>query len=205
MIGRTEFQNVSGTRCPTDFVELPSILMEKFLTHADSLALIARHHQTERPLAMEDLQRHLGASTSFADLETHDELMLSLLDQRLHSIPSESNNIDSTRLYEDVQKTSSILEPILGLDWQGRFSHLVSYPATYYAYPLDRALSTAIWEDSFASSPLSEKLGRAYKQRLLSHGGAREPRDSLIDFASSTPSASGRNRVLDLLTDLQPE
>ena len=49
MIGCTKDQSVSGTRCATGFVELPSILMKHFLTSSRVLALFCT--STERATA----------------------------------------------------------------------------------------------------------------------------------------------------------
>lgn len=198
MIGRTEFQNVSGTRCATDFVELPSILLEHFLGHEDALAMVARHHSTGRPLQLPVLNQHLRPMRQFAALELHDELILSLLDQRLHLAAPDQAPLYSTSVFERTQKEASLLGQVAGLDWQARFSHLVSYPASYYSYPLDRALAAAVWSDLFADRPLSRDGGRHLKEHVLRYGGSREPMKLLADAASS-PAASAIPQLLSVL------
>ncbi|KAI9065915.1 mitochondrial intermediate peptidase [Trametes sanguinea] len=169
MIGRTEYQNVSGTRCPTDFVELPSILMEHFLNSPAVLALFERdgtHTIRQNGNHHEDPCRAI---------DTHTQILLAMLDQKYHSPDVLSSNFDSTRALAELSASRGLIPYVSGTSWQTQFGHLFGYGATYYSYIFDRAIASRVWRVLFSDSPLSRQGGEHYKQTVLKHGGGKDP------------------------------
>jgi len=176
--GRTTLQNVSGTRCATDFAELPSVLMEHFASAPEVLGLYARHWETDQPLNAGRIQERLKVDRKVHGAEVESQLLMSILDQRCHSadVLSQGENFDSTKTYHDVWNTYNMLPEPAGTSWQGFFGHLVGYGATYYAYLFDRVIAAKIWREVFQSgrASIDERAGSVYREEVLRHGGGRD-------------------------------
>lgn len=130
MIGRTDYHNVAGTRCATDLVELPSILMEHFASSASVLSLFARHWQNQHPLPLEQLRTLQNTLQSFSALENNNQITLAILDQYYHSQEPSKEGFDSTAIWVDVQNRFGVIPPAQGTSWQTNFGHLFGYGAT---------------------------------------------------------------------------
>jgi intermediate peptidase len=177
-LGRTPLQNVSGTRCATDFAELPSVLMEHFASCPSVLGLYARHWKTDAPLPMSALERRLAIDTRTQAAETEAQILLAMLDQAYHSALPLERGFDSTKTYHDVYNTHASVPEPSGTAWQGFFGHLFGYGATYYSYLFDRAIAGKIWHDVFqrtgAQGSVQRENGERYKNEVLRWGGGRD-------------------------------
>lgn len=175
--GRTALQNVSGTRCATDFAELPSVLMEHFASAPEVLGLYARHWETDAPLDPSRVAERVRLDTRTHGAETEAQILLAMLDQTYHSSLPLSPSFDSTSTYRDVwSRYSSVPEPT-GTSWQGFFGHLFGYGATYYSYLFDRAIAGKIWKDVFqsrAGGAVDAGAGHLFRDEVLRHGGGRD-------------------------------
>uniref|UniRef100_A0A8B9LCI3 Si:ch73-1a9.4 n=1 Tax=Astyanax mexicanus TaxID=7994 RepID=A0A8B9LCI3_ASTMX len=160
MLGRTRYQHVSGTRCATDFAEVPSILMEFFAS----------------------------------------DYRVVTLDQMYHAKPQ---NKTITDILEDVQGRFYGLPYVPNTAWQQRFSHLVGYGAKYYSYLMSRAVASMVWKQCFLKDPFSRTMGEHYRNKMLAHGGGREPMLMIEGMLQKTPTTEDfvNALVLDLDAD----
>lgn len=169
MIGQTEYHNVSGTRCATDFVELPSILMEQFL---GSPAVMSLFHTKTQPSTTNQSSRLRGP---FPALDSHNQILMATLDQLYHSPSALAPDFSTTSTLANLHDTLGIMPSVPGTAWQTQFGHLYGYGATYYSYLFDQAIASQVWKQLFANDPLNRETGERYKNHVLKHGGGRDP------------------------------
>lgn len=181
MLARTEYQHVTGTRCSTDFAEVPSVLMEYFASDPRVLRTFAKHFQTQEPMPEDMLQRLCASKHLFSSSETQLQVFYSALDQVYHGDPTHhrANTTETLRLVQDQFYGLPYVE---NTAWQLRFSHLVGYGAKYYSYLISRAVASWIWQSYFEKDPLSRSQGEKYRRGCLAYGGGIPSRLLVSNF-----------------------
>ncbi|KAL9639208.1 MAG: hypothetical protein Q9164_001056 [Protoblastenia rupestris] len=179
ILGRTSLQVVSGTRCPTDFAELPSVLMENFAADKSVLSLFARHWETNAPLPYEMVAEVLDIQKRGQGVQTETQILYSLLDQAYHSSLPLNDDFSSTETFYDIYDTYGTLREPRGISPQGFFGHLVEYGGTYYSYLFDRAIAGKVWRQVFRggrdAGGIDREAGEIFKDEVLRWGGGRNP------------------------------
>lgn len=103
MLGRAKYQHVSGTRCPTDLAEVPSVLMEYFASNPQVLRLFAKHFQTNEPMPEEMLYRLCASKHIFSASDMQQQVFYSVLDQKYHGKNPPSDKLTSTDILKQTQ------------------------------------------------------------------------------------------------------
>lgn len=209
ILGQTKLQSISGTRCATDFAELPSVLMERFAMDPSVLALYARHWQTDQPLS-EAMMHHMARDRAahgaiYGAVENEAQILMALVDQAYHTTTTENSFLDTTNLYQQVYSThASLPDPVdqhgrPSTSWQGFFGHLYGYGATYYSYIFDRAIANKLWEDVFqgGGAAVDRTAGERYKNEVLRWGGGRNGWECVAGVLGSQNPSNANGRLVE--------
>ncbi|XP_060800170.1 mitochondrial intermediate peptidase [Neoarius graeffei] len=200
MLARTYYQHVTGTRCATDFAEVPSILMEYFATDYRVINQFARHYQTGQPLPESMVARLCESKKVCGAADTQLQVFYAALDQVYHGKPQ---RLSTTDILIDMQQKYYGLPYVPNTAWQLRFSHLIGYGAKYYSYLMSRAVASMVWRQCFHKDPLNRETGERYRREMLAHGGGKEPMLLVEGMLQKRPSIE--DFVDALVSDLDPD
>lgn len=204
MIGKTNLQNLSGTRAVTDFVELPSVLMESFAKDPRVVCNFATHYQTGEPLTKELFDIHQKQRFLLYETEIFMQSKMALLDQVLHSpetvekIIADFENFDSTPIYHNLESSLKIFSDKWST-WHGKFLHLFSYGSVYYSYLLDRAIADKVYKGLFLKDPWNPAAGEKYKNSVLKWGGTKDPWACLADALDNDQLRKGDSKAMEII------
>ncbi|KAF4594820.1 Mitochondrial intermediate peptidase [Ophiocordyceps camponoti-floridani] len=164
ILARTRFQNVSGTRCATDFSELPSTLMEHFAADPSVLSLFARHWKTNRPVPQALVSERIRLAHRFEGLDTEQQILLSLADQAFHSQHGFFGHLHSYGA--------------------GYYSYL-------FDRVLAERVWRKVFDAGRDGAAVSRLAGERLKEKILRWGGARDPWRCLADGLDDQRLAAG--------------
>uniref|UniRef100_A0A914HYA8 Peptidase M3A/M3B catalytic domain-containing protein n=1 Tax=Globodera rostochiensis TaxID=31243 RepID=A0A914HYA8_GLORO len=190
ILGRTRFQHVAGTRCPTDFAEVPSHLMECFFSDTRILRRLWRDKSGRAPTdeSAEILDGIAKSRRVFNALHTTRQAFYALFDLELYgerAAEIAEGRMSTTELFGHLQRKA-----LPGLKYSDnsayhhRIAHSFTYGAKYYSYLVARAGASLIYERLFAEDPTSGQNGLKWA-KVQSYGG-EYPSDVLLAMALNT-------------------
>ena len=196
MLGRTRYQQVTGTRCSLDFAEIPSTLNEVFLKDPRVIRSFAKHYSTEETIPEDAVSTLLQCINSFPAIELQTQIMYASFDVLLHLPPVDGKS--SVDLWKEVVDSFSPLSHVPNTAWFLQFGHLHVYGSKYFSYLWARAIANLIWKDCFHKDPFSRVSGEQYRNKMLCHGGEFPASKLVFDLLGYEPTIQD---LVNALTD----
>ena len=185
LLSESELASFAGTSVARDFVESPSQMLEEWAWNKDTLALFARHHDTNAPLPA-PLHAAMLRSRGFGRaIATQRQLYLSALDQAYHTRPVP---FDTTKVLAEIHDAYTPFKYVEGTHFQASFGHLIGYDAGYYGYQWALSIAQDLFTRFKKEGLLNPKTAADYRANILAPGDSDDAAKLVERFLGRPPS-----------------
>jgi len=170
-----------------DFVELPSQIMEHWVTEPEVLSFYAKHYQTGEVIPaslVEKINKSGFFNQGFSNVEI---LAASLLDMAYHTLEAPVN-IDIQNFEKEYFNKIGLLPEIVSRYRSTYFLHIMSeYDAGYYSYTWAAVLDNDAF-DAFKEKGIFDKAtASSYRKNILEKNGNMDAMQMYINFRGREP------------------
>lgn len=186
ILGRTRIASLSGTATKTDFVEMPSQMLEEWLFDPHILKIVSLHYKTGESLPDELINKILATKNMYSGTWVQRQGFLSLVSLDLFD---KSSSIPTSDIYYSLYKQTRP-HMLVSQDDKGwsSFGHLSGYGAKYYGYLFSKGFAREMFEYIENIGLLDPRAGAHYKDTVLSWGGTQDPNTLLYNFLGRKPT-----------------
>lgn len=185
ILSESELSSFAGTSVARDFVESPSQMLEEWAWNKDTLAMFAKHHNTNQPLPA-TLHAAMLRSRSFGRaIATQRQLYLAALDQAYHTraVP-----FDTTKVLKEINDAYTPFKYVEGTHFQASFGHLIGYDAGYYGYQWALSIAQDLFTRFKKDGLLNPKTAAEYRANILAPGDSDDASNLVAKFLGHAPS-----------------
>ena len=189
MLTKCEYLAVSGTSVATDFVELPSQIMENWCAHPDVLKTYAKHYQTGEVIPDELIAKLEAASKFNQGFVTVEYTAASILDMDFHTLTNASG-IVANDFEKASMKRIGLIDEIIPRYKSNYFQHIFAggYSAGYYSYMWSEVLDKDAFNAFVETSLFDQTTATSFRENILEKGGSVEEMEMYINFRGAEPT-----------------
>jgi peptidyl-dipeptidase Dcp len=186
------FQNVtypSAGSVPSDFVELPSQIMENWAMQPEVLKMYAKHYQTGEIIPQELIDKIDNSKYFNQGFETLEYIAASLLDMDWHVITDTSEK-DVSQFEKESIKKMGLISEIWPRYLTTNFIHIATwgYESGYYSYLWSAVLDSDAFESFMENGLFDKATADSFRENILSKGGSEEPMELYVKFKGRKPT-----------------
>ena len=182
------YPSLSGTEVPRDFVELPSQIMENWVSEPEVLKMFAHHYKTGEPIPDELIEKIKKSSKFNQGFATVEYLAASFLDMDWHTL--KDTTLQDAHEFEKKSMDRIGLIPEIVVRYRSPyFRHIFSggYSSGYYSYIWAEVLDSDAFQAFKETSLFDKETATKFRKYILSRGGTEEPMEMYKKFRGREP------------------
>jgi peptidyl-dipeptidase Dcp len=170
-----------------DFVELPSQLMEHWITEPEVLNFYAKHYLTGEVIPKALVDKILNSTyfnTGFDNVEVY---AASFLDMAYHTLQAPVN-IDIQSFEKDYFSKLGLIPEIVSRYRSTYFTHIMGgYDAGYYSYTWAAVLDNDAFEAFKENGIFDRATADSYRKNILAKNGIMDAMQMYVNFRGHEP------------------
>lgn len=202
MLSDVKYKTLAGTRVLTDFVELPSQLMEHWLRQPEVLQNF-KHHETQEQVPKDLLDKLMAARNFNQGFATIEYTACALLDMAMH-MQENYESFDLRKFEEAELKRLHMPQGIIMRHRPTHFLHLFAsahYAAGYYVYLWAEVLDADAFDAFLESgSVFNKEVADRCRKYIYSAGNSQAPDELFRLFRGRDPIIDPMLKKKGLLT-----
>lgn len=190
LLSKCQYNSLSGTAVPRDFVELPSQVMEHWASQPELLKVYGKHYKTGELISDALIEKIQKSSKFNQGFITTEYLAAAIMDMDYHTL-TEALDQDPNEFEKASIAKMNLIPEIVTRYRSTYFNHVFSdptgYSAGYYAYIWSAILDSDAFQAFRENGIFDKETATKFRENILERGGTEDPMILYKKFRGAEP------------------